>query len=120
MAAFAKSWAAGMNESAPPTGKLGGLSNRGGRRLLPPHAASLHRFRWRTTAGLRLARTEGVGVSQSLAPAKRRSVAVAAPIEPVVDPSLDHLNVAVAPGKGVAGEEWGASRNNKRPCRRAA
>jgi hypothetical protein len=44
-----------------------------------------------------------------------RSVAVAAPIEPVVDSPLDHLNVAVAPGKRVAREEWGATRNNKRP-----
>jgi hypothetical protein len=43
------------------------------------------------------------------------SVAVAAPIKAIVDPPLHHLNVAVAPGKRVAGEEWGASRNNKCP-----
>src|SRR5262249_19436564 len=46
----------------------------------------------------------------------RRSVAVAAPIEQVVDPHLHHLNVAVALGESVAGEEWGdPSRNNKGP-----
>jgi hypothetical protein len=60
------------------------------------------------------------GGRRSLAPAAwsceaHRSVAVAAPIEAIVDPPLDHLNVAVAPGKRVAGEEWGASRNNKCP-----
>ena len=54
-------------------------------------------------------------------PAKlRRSVpvpvAVAAPIEQVVDPHLHHLDVAVALGESVAGEEWGdPSRNNKCP-----
>src|SRR5215471_19212856 len=45
-----------------------------------------------------------------------RSVAVAAPIEQVVDPHLHHLNVAVALGESVAGEESGdPSRNNKCP-----
>jgi hypothetical protein len=60
------------------------------------------------------------GGRRTLAPAAwfceaLRSVTVAAPIEPVVDPPLDHLDVAVAPGKRVAGEEWGTSWNNKCP-----
>src|SRR5262249_43284445 len=47
---------------------------------------------------------------------RRRSVAIAAPIEQVVDPHLHHLNVAVALGESVAGEESGdPSRNNKCP-----
>src|SRR5215471_14763775 len=46
----------------------------------------------------------------------RWSVAVATPIEQVVDPHLHHLNVAVALGESVAGEQWGdPSRNNKCP-----
>src|SRR5215813_15271844 len=44
-----------------------------------------------------------------------RSVAVATPIEPIVDPCLHHLNVAVDLCESVAGEEWGASRNSKCP-----
>ena len=43
----------------------------------------------------------------------RQSVAVAAPIEQVVDPDLHHLDVAVALGESVARKEWGASRNSK-------
>src|SRR5262249_59866716 len=45
----------------------------------------------------------------------RSSIAVAAPIEQVVDPDLHHLDVAVALGESVAGEEWGASRDGKCP-----
>src|SRR5262249_57042954 len=45
----------------------------------------------------------------------RRSVAVAAAIEPIVDPDLHHLDVAVALGESVAGEERGTSRNSKCP-----
>src|SRR6266487_5201221 len=45
----------------------------------------------------------------------RRSVAVAAPIEQVVDPHLHHLNVAVALGESVAGEEREPSGNSKCP-----
>src|SRR5262249_35900378 len=54
--------------------------------------------------------------SATLVQKLRRSVAVAAPIEQVVDPHLHHLNVAVALGETVAGEESGdPSRNNKCP-----
>src|SRR6516165_9589136 len=54
--------------------------------------------------------------SATLVQKLRRSVAVAAPIEQVVDPHLHHLNVAVALGESVAGEESGdPSRNNKCP-----
>src|SRR5262249_46031039 len=45
----------------------------------------------------------------------RPSIAVAAPIEQVIDPDLHHLDVAVALGESVAGEEWGASRDGKCP-----
>src|SRR5215471_12998075 len=38
-----------------------------------------------------------------------------APIEQVVDPHLHHLNVAVALGESVAGEESGPSRDSKCP-----
>src|SRR4029453_19218835 len=48
-------------------------------------------------------------------PATGESVAVAAPIEQVVDPHLHHLNVAVALGESVAGEEREPSRNSKCP-----
>src|SRR5262249_60411985 len=44
-----------------------------------------------------------------------RSVAVAAPIEPIVDPCLHHMNVAVDLCESVAREKWGASRNSKCP-----
>jgi hypothetical protein len=43
-----------------------------------------------------------------------RSVTVAVPIEPVVDPHLHHLDVAVVLSE-LSGEEWGASRNSKCP-----
>src|SRR5262249_9677584 len=54
--------------------------------------------------------------SATLVQKLRRSVAVATPIEQVIDPHLHHLNVAVALGESVAGEESGdPSRNNKCP-----
>src|SRR5262245_54388161 len=102
-----------MNENAPPTGKrAAGLSNRDGEVLPTPHALHFAGSDGRIRTAMRqpayACRTSSIALAH-------RSVAVAAPIEPVVDPRLHHLNVAVAPGEDVAGEEWGASRNNKCP-----
>src|SRR5262249_31359321 len=41
----------------------------------------------------------------------RRSIP--APIEQVVDPHLHHLDVSVADGENVVGEEWRSSRSSK-------
>jgi hypothetical protein len=103
-----------MNEDAPPTGKrAAGLSkHRDGEVLPTPHVHCFAELGVRIRTAMRqpayACRTSSIVLAH-------RSVAVAAPIEPVVDPRLHHLNVAVAPGEDVAGEEWGASGNNKCP-----
>ena len=107
-----------MNENVPPTGKrAAGLSKyRDGEVLPTPHVHCFAELGVRIRTAMRqpayACRTSSIVLAhRSVATA----IAIAAPIEPVVDPRLDHLNVAVALSESVAREERGASRNGKCP-----
>src|SRR5262249_30237301 len=100
-----------MNEDAPPTGKrAAGLSKyRDGEGLPTPHGHCFAELggRIRTAMG----HPAYAGRTSSIVLAHRSvatAIAIAAPIEPVVDPRLDHLNVAVALSESVAREETGS------------
>jgi hypothetical protein len=103
-----------MDENAPSTGKrAAGLSNRGGEETTPsPRAFGSHSEKQQPSYAWPGRRAQEHRASSVLL---RSARSVAAPIKPIVDPPLHHLNVAVAPGKRVAGEEWGTSWNNKCP-----
>src|SRR5262249_36947457 len=100
-----------MNEDAPPTGKRGaGRSKyRDGEVQPTPHVDCFAEIGVRSRTEMRqpayACRTSSIVLAhRSVATA----IAIAAPIEPVVDPRLDHLNVAVALSESVAREETGS------------
>ena len=43
------------------------------------------------------------------------SVAIVAPVEPVVDTNFHHLDIAVVGGERIAGKERGRGRNDEGP-----